>query len=58
MNRRKIVFYIYNLAIASVLITISPIPINTAFGDGLFMEELSASFGNRKADLLIKRHLL
>src|ERR671920_748023 len=30
------------------------IPIKTAFGDGLFMEELSASFGNRKADLLIK----
>ena len=29
-------------------------PIKTAFGDGLFMEELSASFGNRKADLLIK----
>ena len=32
----------------------SIIPIKTAFGDGLFMEELSASFGNRKADLLIK----
>ena len=30
------------------------IPIKTAFGDGLFMEQLSASFGNRKADLLIK----
>ena len=29
-------------------------PMKTAFGDGLFMEELSASFGNRKADLLIK----
>ena len=29
-------------------------PIKTAFGDGLFMEQLSASFGNRKADLLIK----
>jgi hypothetical protein len=26
----------------------------TAFGDGLFMEELSASFGDRKADLIIK----
>ena len=25
-----------------------------AFGDGLFMEELSASFGDRKADLIIK----
>jgi hypothetical protein len=29
-------------------------PMKTAFGDGLFMEQLSASFGNRKADLLIK----
>lgn len=26
----------------------------TAFGDGLFMEELSASFGDRKVDLIIK----
>src|ERR687895_1645273 len=26
----------------------------TVFGDGLFMEELSASFGDRKADLIIK----
>ena len=34
--------------------SLSIIPIKTAFGDGLFMEELSASFGNRKADLLIK----
>src|SRR5215213_8320097 len=29
-------------------------PMKPAFGDGLFMEQLSASFGNRKADLLIK----
>jgi hypothetical protein len=29
-------------------------PMKAAFGDGLFMEQLSASFGNRKADLLIK----
>lgn len=27
---------------------------NNAYGDGLFMEELSASFGDRTADLLIK----
>ncbi|MCC2649131.1 MAG: hypothetical protein K0R16_1936, partial [Nitrososphaeraceae archaeon] len=54
MYTRKPVFFIFNLAIIFVLITISPIPIKTAFGDGLFMEELSASFGNRKADLLIK----
>ncbi|MDQ3867929.1 MAG: hypothetical protein M3250_00040 [Thermoproteota archaeon] len=54
MNRRTIALFILNLAITFVLVTISPIPIKTAFGDGLFMEELSASFGNRKADLLIK----
>jgi hypothetical protein len=28
--------------------------IKSANGDGLFMEELSASFGDRKADLIIK----
>jgi hypothetical protein len=54
MNTRKIAFFTFNLAIIIVLVTLSPIPIKTAFGDGLFMEELSASFGNRKADLLIK----
>src|ERR687894_596171 len=27
---------------------------NAAFGDGLFMEELSASFGDREVDLIIK----
>src|SRR5918994_712955 len=32
----------------------STIPAKVAFGDGLFMEELSASFGDRKADLIIK----
>src|SRR5918999_860137 len=54
MNTRKIAFFTFNLAIIIVLVTLSPIPIKPAFGDGLFMEELSASFGNRKADLLIK----
>ena len=54
MNTRKIAIFTFNLAIIIVLVTLSPIPIKTAFGDGLFMEELSASFGNRKADLLIK----
>src|ERR687889_400656 len=29
-------------------------PMKPAFGDGLFQEQLSASFGNRNADLLIK----
>src|ERR687898_706727 len=32
----------------------STIPAKVAFGDGLFMEELAASFGDRKADLIIK----
>src|ERR687889_192061 len=32
----------------------STIPAKVAFGDGLFMEVLSASFGDRKADLIIK----
>lgn len=32
----------------------STILAKVAFGDGLFMEELSASFGYRKADLIIK----
>ena len=60
MISRKSMFLISGL-IVTVIITflssfssLSIIPIKTAFGDGLFMEELSASFGNRKADLLIK----
>jgi hypothetical protein len=44
---------------ASILLLLSVVPSsilnsNVAFGDGLFMEELSASFGDRKADLIIK----
>jgi hypothetical protein len=41
---------------AVLLILILPMSssLKNAFGDGLFMEELSASFGDRKADLLIK----
>jgi hypothetical protein len=44
---------------ASILLLLSLIPTSilytkAAFGDGLFMEELSASFGDRKADLIIK----
>jgi hypothetical protein len=43
------------LLISIVLLSITPISsIKNALGDGLFMEELSASFGDRKADLLIK----
>src|ERR671924_2369781 len=39
-----------NIVIASSLFS----PLKTAYADGLFMEELSASFGERKADLIIK----
>src|SRR5829696_1312810 len=55
------IFEKYNLVAmgAFILLLLSLIPFsilypNTAFGDGLFMEELSASFGERKADLIIK----
>ncbi|HKG87370.1 MAG TPA: hypothetical protein VKA95_03515 [Nitrososphaeraceae archaeon] len=44
---------------ASVILVLSLVPSsilypNSVFGDGLFQEELSASFGERKADLIIK----
>src|SRR5215218_9916224 len=39
-----------NIVITSSLFS----PLKTAYADGLFMEELSASFGDRKADLIIK----
>ena len=41
------------LLISYLSITSTPL-IRTANGDGLFMEELSANFGDRKADLIIK----
>src|ERR671922_247534 len=39
-----------NIVIASSLFS----PLKAAYADGLFMEELSASFGDRKADLIIR----
>ena len=60
MISRTSTFLICGLVVTVIITFISYfssssiIPIKTAFGDGLFMEELSASFGNRKADLLIK----
>ncbi|MDQ4056253.1 MAG: hypothetical protein M3156_02425 [Thermoproteota archaeon] len=60
MQSHKESFLICGLVVTVIITFISSfsslsiIPIKTAFGDGLFMEELSASFGNRKADLLIK----
>jgi hypothetical protein len=41
------------LLISILSLTSTPL-IRTANGDGLFMEELSANFGDRKADLIIK----
>jgi hypothetical protein len=52
--------YIAVLTIACIFLLVSLIPSSTilhpkaAFGDGLFQEQLSASFGDRKTDLIIK----
>src|SRR5215207_2969491 len=60
---KKTVFYTLSLtsAIAFLIVSINiviisstSVPLKTAYADGLFMEELSASFGDRKADLIIK----
>src|SRR5688572_19927284 len=42
------------LLLISVICSIPSLTLKVAYADGLFMEELSASFGNRKADLIIK----
>ena len=42
------------VSINIVIISSTSVPLKTAYADGLFMEELSASFGDRKADLIIK----
>ena len=44
---------------ASVFLLLSLVPpstpyLTTAYGDGLFQEQLSASFGDRTTDLIIK----
>ena len=39
--------------LSSPLLTFSLVP-KSVYGDGLFMEELGASFGDRTANLLIK----
>jgi hypothetical protein len=53
------VFFIVALLSSLVVLTASSFVVltdtsNIAFADGLFQEQLSASLGNRKADLLIK----
>jgi hypothetical protein len=42
------------LSVSLLLSSLMLFSVKPAFGDGLFQETLSASFGNRKADLLIK----
>src|SRR5919109_563361 len=51
----SIPLYLVTTFLLIFLLLITPASlIKTANGDGLFMEELSASFGGRKADLIIK----
>ena len=49
----RLVFLVFCVIVLGFIVS-SPILAKVAFGDGLFMEELSASFGDRKADLIIK----
>ena len=49
----QLVFSVFCVIVLGFIFS-STIPAKVAFGDGLFMEELSASFGDRKADLIIK----
>jgi hypothetical protein len=49
----RLVFFVFCVVVLGFIFS-STIPAKVAFGDGLFMEELSASFGDRKADLIIK----
>ena len=44
-----IIFFLFGIVTNGHLLRI-----DNAFGDGLFMEQLSASLGDRAADLLIK----
>ncbi len=56
-KRIRIIPIAMGVSILLLLLSLVPSSIlypKTAFGDGLFMEELSASFGDRKADLIIK----
>lgn len=49
----RLVFFVFCVIVLGFVFS-STLPAKVAFGDGLFMEELSASFGDRKADLIIK----
>jgi hypothetical protein len=55
LDNGSLVLTIASIFLLVLLIPSSKIfPLKAAFGDGLFMEELSASFGERRADLIIK----
>jgi hypothetical protein len=49
----RVVFFVFCVIVLGFIFS-STMLAKVAFGDGLFMEELSASFGDRKADLIIK----
>ena len=49
----RLVFSVFCVIVLGFIFS-STTPAKVAFGDGLFMEELSASFGYRKADLIMK----
>ena len=53
MNK-VISFYFFFILLTLSISSYYNFAFNKAFGDGLFMEQLSASLGDRKADLLIK----
>ena len=56
-RKNNLIYESTRCAFILLLLFLVPSPMlypDTAFGDGLFMEELSASFGDRKADLIIK----
>jgi hypothetical protein len=50
----NIPLYLFTTFLSIFLISTFPSLIEPANGDGLFMEELSANFGDREADLIIK----
>ena len=53
LTKRNMLGELEQLVPDIVTIIINVISVKPSFGDGLTQETLSASFGNRKADLLI-----
>ena len=58
LSREFLVFLVSIILLTSAIVFLSSLfasnEIKSAFGDGLTQEQLTASMGNRKADLLIK----